>query len=580
MSAKNEKALAENNMKYFSITFLAILFCVIAISAQRELGVRPTETGGPLMFEQAAFDVQSYDVALKVDPKAKTIAGTTVMIAKVVIPTNVIVLDLDTPFTVERIFSDARDTQSALKFERREGKIWIWFSATKQPGETFETIITYSGSPREAPRPPWVGGTMWSKTPSGADWISVALQNDGADLLFPVKDHPSDKASTATMRVTVPDPLFAVGPGKLESTTKNNDGTSTYVWRMTNPIPNYSILFDAAPYRVIKDTVKSVTGETIPLELYILPESYDKGAKLIAETKKYNAFFEKYLGPFPFRSQKLGIVETPHLGMEHSTHIAYGNKFQFADDGFDWLMFHEFGHEWWSNLVTASDWRDFWIHEGFQSFMDTLYVEETKGKEAYLTAMKKRAKETRNMQPVAPREPKISYEVYLQAPDFIKSDGDIYTKGAVVLHTLRYLIGDDAFFRSLRKMCYPTKEMERITDGRQTRLVNTDDFLAIAERESGMKLGWFFEMYLRQPKLPTLVTSISETPGGRQKVLSLRWETPNNMPFPMPIDVEIDGKIHRLRTEGGTASAQFFDKTTVDPNGWVLKAAQLAPAMP
>ncbi len=117
----------------------------------------------------------------------------------------------------------------------------------------------------------------------------------------------------------------------------------------------------------------------IPIKFYILPESYEKGASLIAETKKYVAFFEEYLGPYPYRSEKLGIAETPHLGMEHSTIIAYGNKFKYDKDGFDSLMFHELGHEWWANLVTASDWRDFWIHEGFQSFMDTLYVEKTKG---------------------------------------------------------------------------------------------------------------------------------------------------------------------------------------------------------
>ncbi len=553
-------------MKQISI-LAAFLIFVAASFAQRELGVRPTETGGPLMFEQAAYDVQSYDVGLRIDPKTKSISGTTVMTAKIVIPTNVIVLDLDTPYVIDRIYGEARERQAALKFERREGKIWIYFPATKQAGETFETIITYSGTPREAPRPPWIGGFIWTKTPTGADWVSVALQNDGADLLFPVKDHPSDKASTATMRLTVPDPLVAVGPGKLETTVKNNDGTSTYTWRMTNPIPNYSILFDAAPYRVIKDSVKSITGEMIPMEFYILPESFEKGPKLIDETKKYNAFFEKYLGPFPFRSQKLGIVETPHLGMEHSTHIAYGNKFQYNADGFDWLMLHEFGHEWWSNLVTASDWRDFWIHEGFQSFMDTLYLEEIKGKDAYMAAMQGRAKGTRNMQAVAPREPKISYQVYMAEPDYLKSDGDIYTKGAVVLHTLRYLIGDEAFFRSLRRMCYPTKEMESVTDGRQTRLVNTDDFLTIAEQESKIDLDWFFELYLRQPKLPKL---ISETTGN---AVSLRWETPNNMPFPMPVDVEINGKTQRVEMRDGKATVSFTGTApVVDRKGWVLKA--------
>ena len=305
----------------------------------------------------------------------------------------------------------------------------------------------------------------------------------------------------------------------------------------------------------------------IPIEFYILPESYNNGARLIEETKKYNAFFEKYLGPFPWRSEKLGIVETPHLGMEHSTHIAYGNKFRFTPEGFDWLMFHEFGHEWWANLVTARDWKDFWIHEGFQSFMDTFYLEEVKGKDAYFNAMKGRAKATLNLQPVAPREDSVAYKVYLLPPDYVKSNGDIYGKGAVVLHTLRYLIGDDAFFRALRRMAYPRKEMEKMTDGRQQRLTDTDEFLSIAEEESKMKLDWFFEVYLRQPKLPKLV---SETKGNS---LELRWESPNDLKFPMPIDVVIDGKTQRVEMKNGKGKVTFTGTAPViDPNGWVLKA--------
>ena len=554
-------------MKHSSKTLFLLLLLTSFAFAQRELGVRPTETGGPLMAEQAAYDVETYDISLKVDPKTKSISGTTLMIAKVLKATDVIVLDLDTPFTVHSVYGERREQQTQLKYERRGGKIWIWFPAAKKAGQKFETIISYSGVPRIAPRAPWIGGFMWEKTPSGADWVSVALQNDGADLLFPVKDHPSDKPATASMHITVPDPLVAAGPGKFEGVQKNKDGTSTYNWRMTNPISNYSLVFNAAPYRTIEDSVKSITGEMIPIVFYILPESYDKGAGLIAETKKYNAFFEKYLGPFPFRSQKLGIVETPHLGMEHSTAIAYGNKFKYNEDGTDWLMLHEYGHEWWANLVTAKDWNDFWIHEGFQSFMDTLYTEELHGKEAYFKAMQGRAKATRNMQPVAPREAKIAYQVYMAEPDYVKSDGDIYGKGAVVLHTLRYLIGDAAFFRALRRMAYPTKAMEKLTDGRQTRLVNTDDFLAIAERESKMELDWFFEIYLRQPKLPKLISEVSDNS------LILRWETPNNMPFPMPVDVEINGKTQRVEMRGGKASVNFTATAPiVDSKGWVLKA--------
>ena len=559
-------------MKNLSKVALFLLLLAASAFAQRDLGSRPTATGGPLMFEQAVYDVQSYDVSLNVDPKTKSISGTTVMTAKTVIPTNVIVLDLDTPYTISKVTNGTND----LKYERREGKIWIWFPQSKQDGDEIKTSITYSGTPREAPRPPWVGGFMWKKTPSGADWISVALQNDGADLLFPCKDHPSDKPARAAVHVTVPEPLMAVSVGKLQGSKKNADGTVTWNWLMTNPVANYSIVFDAAPYKVIEDSYKSVSGDTIPVYFYVLPEDYDKGSGLVKELEKYTAYYEKYLGPYPFRSQKLATVETPHLGMEHSTHIAYGNQFRYNADGTDWLLLHEFGHEWWANLVTAADWKDFWLHEGFQSYMDTLYQEYLHGQDAYLKAMSARVKRLRNTQPVAPREAKIAYQVYMEAPDYTQSDGDIYDKGALVLHTLRYLIGDDKFFRALHHMAYPTKQMETYTDGRQERLVTTDDFLTIAEKDSGMNLDWFFELYLRQPKLPKLVTNIGELQSGPNsssaKVLTLQWETPNNMPFPMPIDVVVNGKTQRVEMKDGKATVNFTGPAPViDPKGWVLK---------
>ncbi|HTK27481.1 MAG TPA: M1 family metallopeptidase [Pyrinomonadaceae bacterium] len=550
-------------MKNVSKVALFLLLSATCAFAQRDLGSRPTATGGPLMFEQAVYDVQSYDVSLSVDPKTKSISGTTVMTAKAVIPTDVIVLDLDTPYTITKVTDGTND----LKYERREGKIWIWFPLSKQDGEEIKTSITYSGVPREAPRPPWVGGFMWKQTKDGSPWISVALQNDGADLLFPCKDHPSDKPAQAAVHVTVPEPLMAVSVGKLQGSKKNSDGTVTWNWLMTNPVANYSIIFDAAPYKVIEDSYKSVSGDTIPVYFYVLPEDFDKGPGLVKELKKYTAYYEKYLGPYPFRSQKLGMVETPHLGMEHSTHIAYGNQFRYNADGTDWLLLHEFGHEWWANLVTASDWKDFWLHEGFQSYMDTLYQEYLHGQDAYLKAMSARVKRLRNTQPVAPREAKIAYQVYMEAPDYTQSDGDIYDKGALVLHSLRYLIGDDAFFRALHHMAYPNKQMETYTDGRQERLVTTDDFLTIAEQDSGRKLDWFFELYLRQPKLPKLVSEVNGN------TMTLHWETPNNMPFPMPVDVVVNGKTQRVEMKDGKATIKFTGTAPViDPNGWVLKA--------
>lgn len=509
-------------------------------------------SGGVLKLEQAAYDVQSYDISINVDPVNKTIAGTTIMEAKTVIPTGSILLDLDDAYTVSRI----TDGKNPLRFDRLKDMIRVYFPLSKQPGDPIVCQTTYAGSPHVARNAPWDGGIMWAKTASGADWIAVALQGAGADLLFPCKDHPSDRADHATMRLTVPDPLIAVGPGKLQSTTKNRNQTSTYVWYMPLPINNYSLVFNAAPYELVKDSVKSVGGQTIPINYYVLPENKDKAPRLIEEQKKYLAYMEKYCGPFPFRTVKMGIVETPHLGMEHSTAIAYGNHYRFAPDGLDWLLLHEFGHEWWANLISDADWRDMWLHEGFQSFMDTFYIEQTRGKEAYFAAMKGRRRNVRNAAPVAPREETTS-EAY---------SNDIYDKGALLLHSLRYLIGDEAFLRSIRRMAYPTPESEKWTDGRAERLVTTDDYVNIASAEAKQDLRWFFEVYVRRAKLPILKT---EAANG---VLRLEWITPDGLPFPMPIDVVVDGKTVRVDMTGGRGSVNYSGaEPVVDPNGWVLR---------
>lgn len=555
--------------KISGILFVSALLFV-SVYAQRDLGARPTDSGGVLMPEQAAYDVRHYDLVVTPNIEEQSIKGVLTVKALIVKPIDKFVLDLDYPFTVEsvQLLTNGASPVS-LKHERRESKIWIDFPATMKKGKTVEVRVAYSGKPKVAPKPPWVGGFVWSKTADGSPWVATAVQNDGADLWFPVKDHPSDKAETSSLHFTVPANLVAASNGKLASVVDNKDGTRTFNWEVSQPISNYCIALNVAPYKVIKDSVKSVSGEQIPIEFYVVPEHFEKAQSLVDLAKKYNAFFEKYLGPYPFRADKIGIAETPHLGMEHQTITAYGNEFKYNADGDDWLLFHEFGHEWWANLVTGRDWNDFWIHEGFQSFMDTFYVETTKGKEAYFAAMKARQKNLKNVKPVAPREAQTTTQIYMLPPDYTKSDGDIYGKGAMILHALRFYIGDEAFFKALRRMAYPTAAMEKITNGKQTRLATTDEFLQIAEKESGKKLDWFFEVYLRQPALPKL---ISETKGNQ---LILRWETPNNMPFPMPVEVKIGDKIQRVEMRDGTAAITLPPTDAlneIDPNGWVLKA--------
>jgi aminopeptidase N len=552
--------------KILPISILLIL--TTSLFGQVPKPVRPTPSGGFLIYEQAAYDVHSYDITAEVFPSEQEITGATMITAQIVSPTNWFVFDLDTTFTISAVSFFENETFIPMSFKRQDEKIWAKFPMTRQTGDVILVRVEYAGKPRVAPNPPWVGGFMWKKTADGSDWIVNAQQNDGGDLWYPIKDHPSDEPKEVELHITVPENLYVASVGTLQKTEADKENkTRTYHWKMSNSINNYNVVLNIAPYKIVEQNYKSIDGTTFPIKFYALPESEAKAKDIVDQTAKFLKFYEKYLGPYPYRAEKLGIAETPHLGMEHSTIIAYGNKFKNNADGFDFLMLHELGHEWWGNMVTASDWRDMWIHEGFQSFMDSLYVEEIKGRESYLSSMRGRAKNLKNKQAVAPREPRFAYQIYYLAPDYTQSDGDIYSKGALILHTLRYLIGDEAFFKGLRRMAYPTKEMESYTDGRQNRFATTDDVMAIFEEESKMELDWFFEVYLRQPELPKLIT---ETQGDD---LIINWKTPNNLPFPMPIDIEIDGKTTRVRNNGDktivTSGAKGF---AVDPNGWILKA--------
>lgn len=203
--------------------------------------------------------------------------------------------------------------------------------------------------------------------------------------------------------------------------------------------------------------------------------------------------------------------------------------------------------------------------------MDTFYVEKTKGKEAYFAAMKARYRGLHNVKPVAPRQAQTTTQIYMLPPDYIKSDGDIYGKGALILNTLRYYIGDEAFFSALRKTTYPDRSLETNSTAPQFHFTTTDDFMRIAELESGKDLKWFFEVYLRQPALPIL---ISEVKGDQ---LVLRWETPKNLPFSMPVEIKIGDETKRVEMPNGqgTVTIPVNTRYEIDPNSWILKAQRV-----
>jgi aminopeptidase N len=365
------------------------------------------------------------------------------------------------------------------------------------------------------------------------------------------------------LHIRVPDPLVVASNGKLVSTEKHADATTTFNWFISTSIIVYNVALNIAPYEVISGKMRSVAGDEFPVVFYALYEDVEKARKLFPEIIAHLQFYEKYLGPYPFRRDKYGVAQTPHLGMEHQTIIAYGAKFNNGsmtggkDWGFDALHHHELGHEWWGNLVTNADWKDMWIHEGFCSYMQALYQEDRLGKEAYLEYIHGMRRFT-NTLPIAPFEVKTAKEIY-RAP--------IYNKGAWTLHTLRYLLGDRIFFKVLRKMTYPNPDLESTTDGSACRFVQTSDFIRICEEESGLNLNWFFNIYVRQAALPQLEKTIENN------VLSLKWKTPDQLPFPMPVSIKTGKEWRRIEIPAQGIKIPFDGKEapSVDPEGWVLK---------
>lgn len=546
-------------MRHFAPLF-ALLALAPPLAAQHR---DPTmDTGGPVPYDAASYDVKHYGIGLAVDPSTRSINGQTAVTATFVQPNNAFVLDLDTVLAVRSVRVDG----AARPFVHTGGKLRIALAQTAQPGQTVRAEVDYGGTPRVAVRAPWDGGFTWGTTPSGMPWITTTVQGEGADLWFPCKDYPSDEADSVDLAITVPEPLVVATNGRLAGVDAvagaNGAPWRRYRWHVANRVNNYGLSLNIGPYVTVEDTYTSVTGEAVPFQFFVLPEREADARRQTPEFLRYVRFYEETLGPYPWRRDKLGVAHTPHLGMEHQTIIAYGSTFSPDADGFDWLYHHEYGHEYFGNLLTAWDWRDFWIHEGFDTYMQALYAEKLGGHEAYLRRLQRNSRFS-NVIPVAPRDLRTSDQIY-QLPGG-GGNLDIYYKGAWVLHTLRYVMGDEAFFRALRRFVYPTPEAAQ--SPHPGRFVTTDDFVAVVNAEAGRDLTWFFDVYVRQPALPRLVTTSS---GGEMR---LRWDVPGNLPFPMPVEVQMGGQTRRVDVPAEGATLPLMRSAMpVDPNGWLLKA--------
>jgi aminopeptidase N len=519
-----------------------------------------SNSGNPRAPEQLAVSFEKADLALRVDPATQSISGDAALTFRTAAPLTRIAVELDRNLPVSFASVDGV-ALAPTAISNTDGRLYLTLPSPLAAGVDTTVRIRYSGVPHVAKRAPWDGAFMWSKTADGQPWISTTVEGEGCDLFWPCIDHPQGKAKLIDMHITVPSPLVAAGNG-IAMGMDEKDGWRTYHWRAKNP-STYGIALNIGPYEMLSGEFDSAFGNKIPLRMWYMKGHDKQAAGLFAEFTPMLTFFESRIGPYPFGDEKMGVVETPHLGMEHQTINAYGNGYTKAPSGYDWLLHHELSHEWFGNQMTNADWDDMWLHEGFGSYMQPLYLEWLRGDLAYHAALFDQRKRVANKVPVVSGKSMVIEEVYDDARG--GPGNDIYSKGSLILHTLRNLIGDDAFFRATRKLVYGTETPK--PGNFQPRYATTKEFIAIVNQITGRDLGWFFDAYLYHAALPELVA----TRNGDK--LQLNWKLKDGGAFPLPVEVRVGDRIERLAmTDGkGELTMPANMHYTLDPHSRVLR---------
>ena len=529
-----------------------------ALSAQTQ------RSGGPVDADQAKLRFDKADLSFEVFPESEKIKGVAVLDFTAKAALDKLVIDLDPNIGASSIAIDGA-TLPKTAYTNPEGRLTITVPRTYAAGEHLTATIAYGGTPHVAVNAPWDDGMVWSKTPDGRPWVASTAEGYGCDILWPCLDFPTGEPAKVAMHVTVPAGLKAPANGVFRGVTTLPDGRTTWNWEAKQP-NTYAVSLNVGPYEVISGDYKSRFGNTIPMFYWYLPGEEKKAKALFAEFAPALDFYEGLIGPYPFGDEKVGVVETPHLGMEHQTINAYGNAYRKAPEGFDWLFHHEFGHEWFGNQMSVANWDDYWLHEGYEQYMQPAYGLWREGYGRYATMMDDQRNKIVNRVPMV-RDRWITEEEVYEASKGGPGQ-DIYYKGAWMLHTLRWMIGEKAFWDVTRMQVYG--QIDPKPGNFAPRYGSTKEYQGFVNSVTGRNYDWFFDVYLRKAALPELV----EARGGGK--LTLFWLAPDNAPFPMPVEVMIDDRLVKVAMPDGTATVDVPDGAhlVIDPFARVLKRSK------
>jgi len=524
----------------FLLALVGFTAAALAQSADR-LPTRADILRGEYGRYRANNDLLYYHLDVRVDPAKKTIAGRNTVRFRMLSDDTRIQLDLHPSLNIDRILLDG----APLKYERELSAVFIDFPTRLKQGRTYSIDVDYSGMPLEQGR---FGSMAFHTDPAGRPWITTACEEEGASTWWPNKDQWRDEPEGMQISVAVPNALMDISNGKFAGKTDLGDGYTRWDWLVQYPINSYGVALNIGTYAHFSDRLGN-----LPLDFYVLPENLDRGKTQFAQAKPMLEIFERYFGEYPFEKDGYKLIEVPYAGMEHQSAVAYGNGFEngylkrdFTGVGistqFDFIIVHESAHEWFGNSITAADVADMWIHEGFATYLESLYVEQRWGKDAALKYVNGEKPKVRNEQPVI-TQPGIHRE----------PTQDMYFKGALFLNTLRSVVNDDAKWEKLLRDLYQRFKYQNI---------RTEDIVRFVNAQLGRNLTPIFDQYLRRAAIPTLELSFRN-----DGTLAYRWKA-DEQNFAMPVRAGAPGKLQILepttswKTTGSPASKDQFEVAT------------------
>jgi aminopeptidase N len=459
-------------------------------------------------------DVYYYSLDLVIDIEQKSLSGKVDMYFTALDNIDTIQIDLYDNMNINEITYK----NTTLEYYRNFNAVFVKLNQTIKNGEQFKITVDYSGTPQKAKRPPWEGGFVWKRDKNKNPWISVSCELDGASLWWPVKDHLFDEPDSLSFSMTIPDGLFCVSNGRLREKAFV-DGKQKFTWHTSYSINTYNVSFYIGDFQHF--TLPYYAADTTYLlDFYVLPYNLEKAKTHFGQAVTTIRTFEEAFGEYPWWRDGYKLVESPFQGMEHQTAIAYGDEFKnsaYLYD-FDYIIIHETAHEWWGNSVSASDYAEIWLHEGFATYSEAVFVEQNWGYPEYLEYIEFETRLVRNKRPlIGPFD--VNYWKY--------KDGDPYTKGAALLHTLRNAIGDYELFYDILREYYSRNKYSITTSG---------DFISLVNEMTGENYQWFFDVYLYSRISPQLEWSYIKNKKNNTWEFKYKWANVGK-DFKLPIEI-------------------------------------------